>query len=324
MDIAVIDKIFRILIKKNGLSKESRKILNIKDILFKDFDTNLLTENQKFDFSFSFKDHIVRGMRFSYNNYGEKKYFSYKIMRVFGIFNGIYDIFMLKSILNIMKSTYHMHQTTIGVEWLEQESYPRFKIYFEEMHHSYTLGERIQKLKKICKCLGLNFDLLRLSRRDNIAAVAIDFLPGSIQNIKTYILSKDGAEFRNLLNDKKSSVLQKKLDIFNRTVFNEKKCFYYITRRFSSDSQLASVKLYKIYEVRQISSFEKAILEIKELLAGMNFTREMTQIKEISKLSKEAGLLFYPVIAAIDFMLPGRFKVDIYYSLRDEMRCIQN
>lgn len=313
MNNSILDGIFDILIKRNNLTVYRESIFDIKDILFKNFNPHLLMENQKFDFSLSARKQATPGLRFSYNNYGEKENFQRKILKLFKAVNGGYDLVTLRKILNLMNKTNEKHQTTVGLEWLAHRRFPRFKLYFEELFNSYTKEERIKQVKNICGLIGLDYFSLGLERKPEIGAFCIDFLPDKKKSLKVYLLIKklDPTVVGQIPNSPLLNKSRKYLKLFLDFLY-ETKCFYYITKRFDDKGDLISWKLYKIYEVRQISDFNPSIKEIFDFLNEIGFKKN--QIVNFIRLSQDVGFLPYPVIFSLDFSKDG-IKVDSYFSL---------
>ncbi len=319
MQALILNKIFKILLRENKFSAPvSRNILKIKNKMFKRFNPKSTSKNQRFDFSFSFKDRLTPGVRFSYNNYEEKEHFLSKSIDVIEIFSGKYNINKLRDILKVMQPGYLKHQTTLGIEWLVRNSYPRFKVYFEELRQNYPIKERLGKLKEIFQCVGVNPKKTRISPEEDIAAICIDLLADTSLEIKTYTFTKRLNNFLDGINLRSFPVLSKKLALFRGCLLKENRFFYYFTKRFSQDSKLLSAKIYKIYEVGQISDAGRSILEIEELFIKLGLLKEMWQIKLLSNLCKKNKLILYPVIAALDMQFPEESKIDLYYSFRDK------
>ena len=266
MEVSILNRIFTLLLKENNFSAvTANRILEIKNRIFSGLNPKYTLENQRFDFSFSFRDKLIKGVRFSYNNYKEKKDFINKIMSVCGMFGQRYNVHKLRGILEIMRQGYEKHQTTFGVEWLLGNPHPRFKIYFEELQHYYTIDQRLLKLKEIFALAGFSREKIDIMPNENIAAICIDLLPNGSLGIKTYALMMGVNSVFTNIDLKKFPFLYKKLALFKSCLFNEKRAFYYFTKRFSPDADLISVKIYKIYEVKQISDFSVCIEEIKKL-----------------------------------------------------------
>lgn len=288
--------------------------------MFSGFNPKSIYRNQRFDFSFSFRDKLIKGVRFSYNNYGEKDHFISKIIGICDSFGNRYNIKKLRDILKIMQAGYLRHQTTLGVEWFVANPYPRFKVYFEELRQNYTIKERLGKLNDIFECAGLDQRKIRISPEEDISAICVDLLPNGKVEVKTYTFTKRLNKFLTGINFKRFPLLCKKLELFRSCLLKEESFFYYFTKRFSSVSDLSSVKIYKIYEVNRITEPNLSILEIRELCARFNLLKEMKQIELISNICEENKLVLYPVIAAVDLQFPNKSKVDLYYSCRDKIK----
>jgi hypothetical protein len=311
-----VEEIFDCLISANHLECQRDVIMRIKNTFFQDLDAHLLAENQKFDFSYSFNKEEKRALRFSFNNYGEKDGFSKKIIRVFKMFNAAYNLSALRKILLFMKSSDQNHQTTIGFEWVRKSSHPRIKIYFEELHHFYSDRQKIGILRKICGLAGFDYKKISLKKHDNLAAIAIDFLPDATQNIKTYILHRDVDIFRTVAAQKCGKMLTQQLDLFLKTSLRENKRFYYETRRFIPGIKQPSLKVYKIYEIRQIGDFKNVFLEINEILRAFGMLNKADLLRRSSRICAINRLRLYPVITSIDLMTPDNPSIDVYVSIK--------
>ncbi|MBL7130730.1 MAG: hypothetical protein ISS45_04935 [Candidatus Omnitrophica bacterium] len=319
MQTVILNKIFETLLKENNFCPDTAdNILRIKNRIFSGFNSRCTFENQRFDFSFSFRDKLIKAIRFSYNNYAEKEHFISKIIAVCEIFGSRYNIKKLRRILKIMQPDYLRHQTTVGVEWLADNPYPRFKVYFEELRHNYTIEERLEKLQYIYECIGFNRKKMRIFPKEDIAAICIDFLPNGELQVKTYIFTKQLNKFLAKIHLERYLFLRKRAELFRSCLLKEDKFFYYFTKRFSSASELLSTKIYKIYEVSQITDPSLSILEIKELFRRLGLLKEMRQVELISNICEENKLILYPVIASMDLQFPNESKIDLYYSFRDK------
>jgi MoaA/NifB/PqqE/SkfB family radical SAM enzyme len=308
-----IDELFNFLIKENELLRHKSILEQIKDILFFNFNPSWLSENQKFDFSFSGEK---KALRFSYNNYKEKEKFSEKIIKIFELFEDSYNEDLLIQILNLMNISNDKHQTTIGIEWTKNQNYPRIKLYFEELFHYYTNEERVKILQKICKLIDFNYEKLKIQQDDEIGAFCVDFLLKNEINLKVYFLLKELNEEKimELISELKISSFKKEVQKF-LSFLSKSKCFYYLTKRFNSRGELLSLKLYKIYETKQFKYFTEPIREILNLLKKLKYNFTIETIRKLLKMAKKFNLVIYPVIIAIDFSWKG-IKVDSYFSVK--------
>jgi MoaA/NifB/PqqE/SkfB family radical SAM enzyme len=310
-----IDRSFNFLIKESGLSKQRLEINNIKDILFSDFNESWLSKNQKFDFSLSSRK---SGLRFSYNNFGEKEIFENKLVDIFSLFKKAYSVKQLEKLLLFMGSEGNKHQTTIGVEWLGRDELPRIKIYFEELFHVYTDKIIFEKLKEICRLLGIDFNKLGVGKKEKIGAISVDFVPFSKVNVKVYFLHRKIGK-KELKRKAKSLGLDQgsaSWEQFFKCLNREKQGFFYMTKRFASDSSLLSLKIYKIYEVSQINDrFKKSWQEIKSFLKAREETVLLKRVLAFETICKNNKLNLYPVIIAVDNTFE-RDNVDLYFSFK--------
>jgi MoaA/NifB/PqqE/SkfB family radical SAM enzyme len=308
-----IDEIFNFLIKENELLKYKSILNQIKDILFFNFNSSWLSENQKFDFSFSGEK---KALRFSYNNYKEKEKFSQKIIKIFELFENFYNKDLLIQILNLMNTSNDKHQTTIGIEWINNQNYPRIKLYFEELFHYYTNEERIKKLQEICKLVDFDYESLKIQQDDEIGAFCVDFLPENEINLKVYFLLKELNEEKiiKLISELKVSSFKRESQKF-LTSLSKSKCFYYLTKRFNPRGELLSLKFYKIYETKQFKDLTEPMYEILNFLKKLKYNFTIETIKKLLNIAKKFNLVIYPVIIAIDFSRKG-VKIDSYFSLK--------
>jgi MoaA/NifB/PqqE/SkfB family radical SAM enzyme len=313
--IKTVDQSFNFLMEENGLIRHKEKIENIKNILFSNFDENWLSKNQKFDFSLSSRK---SGLRFSYNNFGEKESFEKKLVDIFSLFKKAYSVEQLEKLLSLMKFDENKHQTTIGVEWLEGDDLPRIKVYFEELFHVYTDKIIFEKLKEICRLLAIDFNQLGVGNKEKIGAISVDFIPFSKVNVKVYFLHQRIGE-KELKRNAKSLSLEQgaaSWEQFFRFLKIEKYAFFYMTKRFSSDGSLLSLKLYKIYEVNRIKDrFKKSWQEIKSLLKAGKESSLMKRVSGLELICKKNKLNFYPVIIAVDNSSKGE-NIDLYFSFK--------
>lgn len=291
--------------------------MGIKSILFSGFKIGWKKDNQKFDFSFpfSFKGPAAGGLRFSYNNFGEKKEFYAKVLKVFDLFGDAYEIGKLKNILDELDSQNAVFQTTIGFEWLAGRNLPRIKIYFEEIHQELLKSDRIKMVKKVAKIIGFDYEKLKLKNNDNVGAICVDFLPGKETHLKVYLMSDsvDLPYLEKVFRGKKKSVNSAKnfLDVFS----SEKSCFYYVARRFNGRG-LSSIKIYKIYEVGGISDFSKSYEEIFGFLKRSPAEKAIGKFKELLSFALKNKVAFYPVISSLDLPVKGSEKFDLYLSVK--------
>lgn len=310
-----IDTIFNLLIKRNCL-ENGGKIKKIKKILFRDFNEKWKLFNQKFDFSFSFREKNAGALRFSYNNFGEKKSFYHKILDIFKLFDDEYDSDKLKRILDELNSQTAVFQTTFGLEWLTGENLPRLKIYFEEIHQSIPKEERVKMAQKIAKIINFDSKKIGLSEKSDIGAICVDFLPQNKINYKIYLISD------KIRVDSLRYVFKKRTDLISAgekflSIFSlEKMSFYYTTYRLDG-KKTESVKIYKIYDVDD-RNYDLANKEIIAFLRAPLFGAGASKKKMIDLLifAAKNKIFFYPVIASIDLPLQGDLKIDLYLSLK--------
>jgi len=315
--LKVFENICDLSIHRNNLTPYREKINQIRSTLFSGFDVSWLNDNQKFDFSFSSDVEHNGSLRFSYNNFGEKESFHKKIIDIFLLFKDVFLVKKMKESLEFMRLTNDNHQTTIGLEWQRDSTYPRLKIYFEELFHHYSKEEILSKLKRICQILNIDFNRLGISRNDNIGAICVDFLPHKSLNLKIYLLYNriDGKELYGLL--KLQNIYRKKgiLNLFVNKLTDINTSFFYITKRFNTNGRLISLKLYKIYEVKQIINFGKPISEIEAFLRMAKAKNLLEDFSEVKNICGQSRVDLFPVIVAVDRSVK-KDKIDLYLSFR--------
>jgi MoaA/NifB/PqqE/SkfB family radical SAM enzyme len=313
--IKSVKQSFNFLIKESGLSKKKLKINKIKDILFSNFDESWLSKNQKFDFSLSSRN---KGLRFSYNNFGEKENFEKKMLDIFSLFGKAYSVKQLERLLLLMGFDGNKHQTTIGVEWLEKGDLPRIKIYLEELFHVYADKIIFEKLIKIYHLLGIDSSQISAGKKEKIGAIAVDFIPFAKVNVKVYSLHQRISE-KEIEKNAKSLGLNLETASwkqFFKCLSQERRAFFYLTKRFASDSSLLSLKLYKIYEVNRVKdNFRKSWQEIKSYLNERKETDILKRIASFEIICKNNRMNLYPVIIAVDNSLKGD-NVNLYFSFK--------
>jgi len=303
------------LIFENKLSKHKATIHNIEKIIFSGFDANWLSENQKFDFSISSEKN---SLRFSYNNYGEKKNFEKKLLDIFGLFGKTYAADAVKNLLALMMFDGNKHQTTFGLEWVEGVKFPRLKVYFEELFNVYPNETVTKKLKEICSLLKINYDQLGAGKGERIGAVCIDFAPSHSTKLKVYFLKRrmDGEKLAKAVKSLKFSGKKKFLEQFLKIMTSEKKVFFYETKRFTETGDLSSLKFYKIYEANRINdNFKKAWKEIKKFLGTTGEAKILKQISSLESMCRKNNLKLYPVIASVDNSNKDE-NIDLYFSFK--------
>ena len=319
-------KDFLNLLKKiidfQGFNLKQNEIIKVWNILLKDFNWQWLKLNQKFDFSFSYplsnSQVCSKRFRFSYNNFGEKTNYKKKFLKIFSIYKeGKYNIQVLNSIFELAEKLNNLHQTTLGMEYLANQKFPRLKLYFEELFGCYTP----LKIKEILKRI---IGILKLERKASlekffemeIGAICVDFLPANKVNLKIYILEKK-------LNLKKIKKWLKPITPANFKAISvflslkNGKYFYYFTFRFSNKNMVEAIKLYKIYNIRQISNFLPVFKEI--FLSLNNFSKpvQSANFLNLLKLFKNSGFTTFPVIFSFDLSFQKE-KFDLYLTLNYE------
>lgn len=309
------DLVFDFLISHGELIAKKGIIKNIKNILFGGFNVAWKAKNQKFDFSFSFGECDEGALRFSYNNFGEKKEFYGKVLKIFDLFKDVYAIDTVKCILDRLGSREAAFQTTIGFEWMQNADFPRFKIYFEEIHQKLSKADRIEMVKKTAELINFDYEKLGIAEGDNIGAICVDFLPKKETQLKVYLMATaiDFSYLERVFDSAQHAVALAREFI---AIFSlEQKSFYYMARRFSNGG-LNSVKIYKIYEVGGIADFSRSYEEIFQFLKHSAMKKNIAKIKSLFSFALENKIAFYPVIASLDLPVDGNIKSDLYLSIK--------
>lgn len=309
------DLVFDFLISHGELIAKRRIIKNIKNILFDGFNVDWKAKNQKFDFSFSFGECDEGALRFSYNNFGEKKEFYEKVMKIFDLFKDVYAIDTVKCILDRLRSREAVFQTTIGFEWVCNADFPRFKIYFDEIHQKLSKTDRIKMVKKTAELINIDYEKLGMEEGDNIGMICVDFLPKKEIQLKVYFIAV-GIDFSYLERVFDNAKYMVDLAKEFTAIFSvEQKSFYYMARRFSGGG-LSSIKMYKIYEVGGITDFSRSYEEIFQFLKHSTMKKNTKKIKSLFSFALENKILFYPVTASLDLSINGNVKFDLYLSIQ--------
>lgn len=295
------DDVFEALLASAGGRVDAGLCRKIRGVLFDGFDPRWLAENQKFDFSFSSPG--AKAFRFSVSDYGEKESFEGKLAAIFALLGPRYDAEALARLLGVTRRTREHHQTTFGLEWKPSEPEPRLKVYFEELRHRYSGPARRKLLRLVCAAVGAA--LPGEEAGADLAAIAVDFLPGRGVMLKSYGYSGwkglgRGGPFGE----------------FARALSSEKRAFFYKTLRFDGGAALRSQKLYKVYEVRQIEDFGPALLEVYAAVGRFGAAADARGLERLRALAKAGGSLWYPVLCALDLDAGGGARVDSYFSLR--------
>jgi MoaA/NifB/PqqE/SkfB family radical SAM enzyme len=315
--VSIFTDISNLLIKHFGLKFLKVKVGRITNILFTDFKEPWLKDNQKFDFSISASDSNARSLRFSYNDFGEKKEFKNKLLKIFQLFGDAYSINQINELLCVMIPFGNKQQTTIGLVWFSKENYPKIKVYFEELVHSFTQSEIRIFLQRICKVLKIDYKKLQINSRAIIGAICVDFLPKKNINLKVYCIHKEVNEktFLKFLRKNGLNAARKLLKSILNKGESKLKVFYYITKRFQENGCINSIKLYKIYEISRIKDSNQVTPEIRNILINSNDKAANEVFSEICSLCALKGRKVFPVIAAIDHAR-GSQKADVYFTVK--------
>ena len=290
-----------------------QNLLRVRDIFFEDFDPQLTYENQKFDFSFS--SNPIDGFRFSYNDFAEKDRFQTKLNDCIQNFKSHYSMHLWGAILNTARRIGTLHQTTFGLEWLTEQPLPRFKLYFEELHHHYSETVRWRLARDIAETLQMPREI-RKAGGTAPAAICVDFMPHGRQEMKCYTITRDATRLLSEMRCWGKYALRQWL-LFQKTLRREKRAFFYFTRRTDQKGNLVSAKWYKIYEVRQMPDLGLALRETDELWKQIRPPSEARE--KFLRHCQGLALFPLPVISAIDIRPNSECKVDLYYSVRSRL-----
>ncbi len=299
----------RLLAAGGGLAARAQAALRTRDIVFADFRPEWLSSNLKFDLSLSSGGAREPALRFSYNNFGEIEGFRRKVEAVFASFGGNYDRGALGRVLDAMEPTTERHQTTLGFEWGPHSKYPRIKVYFEELHHRYSVVERRRLSRLVFEAAGGPVGRVP---RESIAAIAVDFFHDGRRDVKLYSLFRTLEEVLALPEVGAAAAVWR---ASWAGLSRESKAFYYLTRRMN-EGRVRSLKLYKIYEFAQFTDFAPARREIAELLTRWDCGADLRRIEQLEAVCRRNGDKLYPVIASIDAGSVGLLKIDTYFSIK--------
>jgi len=314
--LGVLDKILGYLIKENQLEAHRDKIGKITDVLFDGFAPAWLSRNQKFDLSLTseIKD---SGLRFSYNNFDEKKGFQRKFLTVFRFFPNAFDLKALRLLFGYMGKTNDRHQTTIGCAWGQGEPVPRLKIYFEELYHHYTQLEIREKWKHINALMGIPSKHTCLLPYEKIGALAIDFVPFRPCEMKIYYLRPhmDRDEAGVFVKAGGFGKKDRLFEAFTKKFLDGERSFFYLTHRLSHEGRPLSFKLYKIFEVAGDPCPDRPLAEIKDFFRLSRLGLLEERLAAVRAIAEKKRFCVYPVIIACD-KNRKRSRIDLYLALK--------
>jgi hypothetical protein len=124
-------------------------------------------------------------------------------------------------------------------------------------------------------------------------------------NVKTYAFAPSPSESGGGLAGAFASALSR-----------EKRCFSYRTCRYGAARGADSVKLYKVYEVRQIRDFADSFREIEDWLRGFGLAEEIERLARYRRWARAEGTLLYPVLCALDVSRAEGLQPAGYFSIR--------
>jgi hypothetical protein len=298
------------LIKSVGLAAHGKKLSRLREILFSDFSQTWLEKNQKFDFSFSFQN--APSLRFSFNDYGEKDVFYEKLKKIFALFPGQYDQKVFKAIMSLMGTKNAPHQTTFGFEWSRGASFPRLKIYFEELFNVYSAQKTRDLAKSLLESLSIEGKEVFLDKSDTIAALCVDFFPDGSIAFKNYTLYKNREEIGRAIKKTGRNFDHKIWSNVVATGGGE--AFFYLTKRIAQSGRVESMKLYKIFEFSLLSkTINKRILAISSLLKKYKQNESFNAFGDYLNQKKVCS---NPVILSADVDREKNVKIDYYLTLK--------
>jgi len=314
--LGALDEIFEHLIKKNRLEAHKDKIRKMTAVLFDGFAPGWLSNNQKFDFSFT-SERDGGGLRFSYNNFGEKTAPRKKFLKVFGLFPDAFDLKALGLFFDCMGKAGDRHQTTIGCAWRQDAPFPRLKIYFEELYHYYTQEEIRDRWRCIAALAGVPASRARLLLREEVGALAVDFVPFGPYEMKVYYLRPrmDTAGVRAFWGTGALGKRDRLFEAFQKRFLGGDRAFFYVTHRLSREGRPLSFKLYKIFEVCGVSCPESPLDSIKDFFRVGRLRSLEEYLEIVETIAAKKGICVYPVIIACD-KDRERSRVDLYVSLK--------
>lgn len=315
-----ISNIIGYLLGEMGDSINKEVVSAVKDSIIKCPNHRDILAHFKFDFSFSLikdYDHISN-FRFTYNNYNEKKSFDKKIINAFKILNSNhaihYHIFKLREIFDAIKVT-DKHQTTFGIDW-PVGSYPRLKIYLEELLISDSQASRLGKIAAISKILNFdNESIVSVLKDYLISVIGIDFFCDSTCGLKIYNYSKSLrlGRYRDLLTLRQYAYFESFFEKFAK----ENSAFYQIAYRFDKESHPIPLKILKIYE-NNISDFNGSYKEVFNFLKCWNLRYHINVIEGLIKICDKNDFVMYPCIISTDRKRnqSANYKADLHFSIK--------
>ncbi|MDP1852666.1 MAG: hypothetical protein Q8L26_00435 [Candidatus Omnitrophota bacterium] len=315
-----ISNIIGYLLGEIGGSINKKVVSAVKDSIIKHSNHRDVPAHFKFDFSFSLikgYDHISN-FRFTYNNYNEKQSFDKKIINAFNVLNynykTRYNTLKLKEIFNAIKVR-DKHQTTFGMDW-PIGSYPRLKIYLEELLISDSQKSRLNKISTISKIINFNGEDIITALKDYlISVIGIDFFCDSTYSIKIYNYSKHLSlgRYRDLLTWRQYAYFENFFEKFTK----EKSAFYQIAYRFDKGGHLIPLKILKIYE-NNISDFSSSYKEIFNFLKCWNLRSHLNAIEDLIKICDKNDFVMYPCIISTDRKRNQgmNYKADLHFSIK--------
>lgn len=313
----LIRQLFEHLIKQVGLTARQAVLMKACRCLFDDWNAAVLEKNQKFDFSFRFSSGAPMGLRFTYNDFDEKLVCRKKFLDIFSLLATRSTRALAKHILNLVP-TPAPFQTTLGLEWLAHEKRPRLKIYMEELPCNTTIKDRQLYLKKITRILGWEERSAARLKKTDPAAIAVDFLAGGEQHLKLYTQYETEEGARRFLHKIHQTTARQSIDRFLRASGDEPFGFYAVSQRWHDHAlRPVGLKLYKVYNARQIDDFQRSHREIAKTLEAFRLakTPQAQLISQTRALCARRSADFYPVLLAFD---PGVSpQIDVYYALQN-------
>ncbi len=299
----VLEEAWEFLIRKAHLESlgKLKKIRNI----FLDEGDNIFPKQIWFEFSFILPNPFS-SFRFACSRidgddkYWEKEEFVSKIKKIFDLFQ-IDNFNKLEKILSLFPLD--KYQVSFGFVQSKGKFPARLKIYFWRLSHCCPRQEWIKKINKMCQILGFNNEKIsKIAHFSDSDLIGIDFFPSpkNLKNLKIYNHYKKLN--RNLISRvfKNNNLKASKNLIDNLLLLNkEKSGSWYLLHRFNQDSELESIKFFKIYEFQKITGMGNLTEELKLFFSKLN--KKEKNSWQILKRNFVDKYSFFPSAIGIDF-----------------------
>lgn len=288
--------------KAGKLPELIRLIFNRKDPAFP-------AGHFKFDFSFPLSGPKYSRLRFTYNDFNEKKRLKAAAQKVFALF-GAGPAAAGKKALGLSKLP-----LTFGIDWEAGLEKPDIKLYFEA---------RAAGRKLIEGCCGLtDVDFTRVEPclgKNKLCAAGVAFLADGRRQLKLYFYCGEKWTFASLTGQQLKAAAA-----FRKTLSAEKDAFYLHCVTFTGNSGECRHKHYKIYATKEYRAekrsgglFAKRNLELASLFGAGGVLRRYAALRrELGAAAGRGGALLYPIAVSAELCPRKRAggRLGIYFSL---------